>query len=307
MSLLLGLSYNRPKFCPSATWNPNGTTLANISTVGQGPVGIFIHRNNSIFIPNRNNSHVIIWSDRNYTSPSILSTNSSYPYGIFVTLSGDIYLDSGYPYNVVDSWKWNIITSAYAPSASLTIGEQCHGLFIDTNNSLYCSLESSHRVIKRSLNSSNTQIFTVAGTGCAGFLSDMLQHPQGIYLDTNFDLYVADKDNNRVQRFPIGQPNAVTAAGRGAPGTIPLSQPCGVALDADGYLFIVDSEHNRIVGSGPDGFRCLIGCNGTRGSAFYQLAMPLSIAFDSFGTIFTTDSFNDRVQYFQLLTNSCSE
>ena len=307
MPLASGLSFHRPKFCPTATWSPNGTTLANSSLVGQGPVGIFIQRNNSIFIPNRNNSHVIIWSAGNYTSPSILLTNSVQPYGIFITLSGDIYLDSGSPYDLVDLFQWNITSNTYAPRAALHVGEQCHGLFIDTNNSLYCSLDSSDRVIRRSLDSSSSQITTVAGAGCPGFLSNMLHSPQGIFVDTNFDLYVADKENHRVQLFPIGQSNAVTAAGRGAPGTIPLSQPCGVVLDADGYLFIADSDNDRIVGSGPDGFRCLIRCTGSWGSRFDELASPSSIAFDSYGTIFTTDTYNSRVQYFPLLTNSCSE
>ena len=218
---------------------------------------------------------------------------------------GDMYLDSGSPYNQIDVWRSS--TNTYSSSISLNIGQQCYGLFIDTDNSLYCSSIQSHQVVKRSLDSNNAQVIQVAGTGCSGFLSNMLQNPRGIFVDTNFDLYVADRENDRVQLFRAGQSNAITAAGRGAPATISLRLPSGVALDGDGYLFIADSHNDRIIGSGPDGFRCVIRCIGTWGPGSDQLASPMSIAFDSYGNIFTTDRDNNRVQYFQLLSNSCSE
>ena len=96
--------------------------------------------------------------------------------------------------------------------------------------------------------------------------------------------------------------NATTAAGNGTPSTIILNLPTGVALDGDEYLFIVDSGGNRIVGSGPNGFRCIVGCLVSN-----QLNGPQSLAFDSYGDIYVTDQYNSRVQKFSLATNSCSK
>ena len=48
--LILAVSYNQPKFCPSATWNPNATDFANISTVGSFPRGIFVDSNNTVYV-----------------------------------------------------------------------------------------------------------------------------------------------------------------------------------------------------------------------------------------------------------------
>ena len=304
MSLFLGLPYHRPKLCPDATWNPNGTTLAPNNTIGTQPSGIFINKNNTIFVTNYNDSLVYIWLNGNYTLSKTLATNSSHSYSIFVNDLGDIYLDSDNP-NGVDVWKRN--TSSYVFSPSLFTAVQCHGLFIDTNDSLYCSLYDYHKIGQRTLNSLDSLITIIAGTSCQGFLSDTLHHPWGIFVDTNFDLYVADHENYRIQRFSLGQSNGVTMAGRGAPGTIDLNLPTGISLDANGYLFILDSGNNRIVGSGSDGFRCVIGCSDSGGSASDQLDAPLSMAFDSDGGIFVTDSNNGRVQYFQLSTNSCSK
>ena len=76
---------------------------------------------------------------------------------------------------------------------------------------------------------------------------------------------------HRIQRFSPGSQNAATVAGTGAPGTVTLYYPRGVVLDGDGYLFIVDSNNNRIIGSGPDGFRCVAGCVNGSGSGSNQL------------------------------------
>ena len=69
-------------------------------------------------------------------------------------------------------------------------------------------------------------------------------------------------------------------------GTIVLSRPTGVVLDADGYLFIVDSGHHRIIGSGPGGFRCVVGCSGLAGSASDHLSSPATLSFDTDGNMF---------------------
>lgn len=79
-----------------------------------------------------------------------------------------------------------------------------------------------------------------------------------IYVDEDFNLYVADRDNNRIQRFSFGQHNGTTIVGSTALGTISLKQTTTVVFDADNYLFIVNSNNDRIVGSGPNGYRCLV-------------------------------------------------
>ena len=106
-------------------------------------------------------------------------------------------------------------------------------------------------------------------------------------------------DNNRIQLFQSGQLNATTVAGNTSSTiTISLNCPTGIVLDADKHLFIVDNSNHRIVGSGPNGFRCLVGCNGTGGSASDQLSYPMSLSFDSYGNIFVTDTGNNRIQKF---------
>jgi sugar lactone lactonase YvrE len=149
---------------------------------------------------------------------------------------------------------------------------------------------------------------TVAGTGVSGSASNLLNEPRGIFVDANFNLYVADCLNNRIQRFPSGQLNAVTIAGSGASGTtISLDCPTGLVLDANGYLFITDFNNHRVVGSSANGFRCLVGCSGVSGSSSNQLYNPTSLSFDSYGNLYVADMNNNRIQQFVLATNSCGK
>ncbi|CAF4088886.1 unnamed protein product [Adineta steineri] len=165
-----------------------------------------------------------------------------------------------------------------------------------------------NQVVKRSLNDAvMTSNRVAAGNGGAGPASNQLRSPRGIFVDVNLDLYVADCSNNRVQLFQPGELNGITVAGSESLNpTIRLDCPTGVIVDAEKYLFIVDSKTHRIVGSGLNGFRCLVGCYG-RGAQSNQLHEPFSFGFDGFRNMFVSDRFNLRIQKFIYLKKSCDE
>ena len=110
-----------------------------------------------------------------------------------------------------------------------------------------------------------------------------------------------------MQLFVLGEKSGKTVAGQNSMDiTIELIRPYSIALDANKYLFISDSGNHRIVASGPNGFRCLVGCDGN-GKQAHQLNMPTKFSFDVHGNMFVYDSDNDRVQKFHLQKDSCSE
>ena len=189
----------------------------------------------------------------------------------------------------------------------MSVQSECSGLFVDINNNLYCSQNSLHQVLRKSLNVTSSALTIVAGTGCTGSASHLLAHPRGIFVTQNLDLYVADSSNDRVQLFRSGELNGTTVVGSQASGTIVLNCPTAVVVDADGHLFITDQYNHRIVGSGPYGFRCVAGCSGTSGSGSDSLNNPSSLSFDRDGNIFVADQNNSRIQNFLLLNNICSK
>ncbi len=302
--VILGLSYNQPKFCPFATWNPNAITFANTSTVGIRPYGIFVDSNNIVYVSNRDNGQIYIWTNDSINATRIISGTLSNPLAIFVTMNGDIYIDNGGVNHRVD--KWTFSTNTWTPI--MYVDAACLSLFVDFNNTLYCSMTSRHQVVKKWLNDNTSTSSIAAGTGTPNSTSNTLSNPAGIFVDTNFDLYVADWENDRIQLFRSGQLNATTVAGaQSSNTTITLNHPNGIVLDADKYVFIVDSDNNRIVGSGPTGFRCIVGCSNSFGSSSHQLYYPKTLSFDSYGNIFVTDSDNHRIQKFLLEDNFCGK
>jgi hypothetical protein len=164
-----------------------------------------------------------------------------------------------------------------------------------------------HRVVKRSLNDPLMTTVIVAGTGNKGAALNLLSGPIGIFVDVNLDLYVADCDNNRIQLFHSERSNGATVAGSTSPyPTIALLCPSGISLDASKYLFILDLNNHRIVGSGPNGFRCLVGCYGG-GSQSNQLYFPFSFSFDRSGNMLVIDQANHRLQKFLYMEKSCGK
>ncbi|CAF1362531.1 unnamed protein product [Adineta ricciae] len=294
-SLTTGVSYNQPTFLSYATWSANAITFQTNTTQGMLPFGMFIDINNTIYVSDRKNGQIKIWFTNGTNVTKTISGNLSSSSALFVTVDGGIYVDNGLYKGQIDQWSLQTNTSIPA----MHVNSRCIGLFVDINNNIYCSMDSEHQVVSKSLNFSSNALTIVAGTGCQGSVSNMLDTPYGIFVDTNLDLYVADSGNNRIQLFQPGQLNAITVAGLSSSNiTISLNNPVSIILDFNKYLFIVDNNNNRIIGSGPNGFRCLVGCTSTTGSASNQLNFPTTLNFDSYGNLFVVDQNNARIQKF---------
>ena len=294
----LGPSYNQPKISLCATWNSNARTLANTNVIGVQPFGVFVDVNNIIYVTATSLNRVQIWFERNNTPAKTISNGLSLPAAVFATINGDIYVDNGAVNHRVEKWSLNATTGIII----MNVTSRCRSLFVDTNDILYCSNDLEHKVVKMSLSSGSNTVRIAAGNGTAGSQANMLYSPNGIFVDKNFNLYVADWGNNRIQLFQPGQLNATTVAGSGAPSTITLYYPSAVLLDANNYLFISDYNNHRIIRSGPFGFHCLLGCTG---AASDQLNRPYGMSFDSYGNLFVVDINNNRIQKFLLAINSC--
>ncbi len=306
--MILALSYNQPKFCPSPTWNPDAMTFADESEIGRNFFSIFVDSQDTVYAANQDIAGFTVWLNNSTYQTGIIWQHGSgqlfEPFALFVTTNGDVYISNTHTYARVDKCSLNEKTVIPV----MSVESSCTGLFVDINDTIYCSMSDHHKVVKKRLNDNSDTLQIAAGTGISGSNSTMLSQPIGIFVDINFDLYVADCVNNRIQLFQKGQLNATTVAGKNSSiNPIKLSCPTSIVLDADKYLFITERFNNRIVRTGPDGFRCLVGCCCGSGSASNQLSNPRSLHFDSFGNMFVADQANHRIQKFLLSTNSCSK
>ena len=61
------------------------------------------------------------------------------------------------------------------------VNRSCGDLYIDINNTLYCSMWAYHQVIKKRLDDVTNITMIAVGTGCSGFLPNMLYMPCGVW------------------------------------------------------------------------------------------------------------------------------
>ena len=151
--------------------------------------------------------YIYKWPDGNSSAETMIySEYMTDIQSLFVSENGDIY---AYDYEMVDSdslrWfekKHDVIRWSSCPIVGVSVmnvTDNCYGLFIDLNSTLYCSVRDKHQVLRKSLltNAALSPIGTIEG--------NQLNEPQGIFVDANFSLYVADTGNNRIQYFSAGQ------------------------------------------------------------------------------------------------------
>jgi len=132
------------------------------------------------------------------------------------------------------------------------------GLATDEKGNLYISDRSNDRI--RVVDKKGV-IRTYAGSGVAGFQGDagpalkaQLDKPFGIALDEAENLYIADRNNNRVRKVsPEGIITTVAGDGgfffmgdNGPAYRASVAAPTGVAVDKKGNLYIADRNNNRI-------------------------------------------------------------
>lgn len=110
---------------------------------------------------------------------------------------------------------------------------------------MYISNQESHSVVEWIKGDSRAHHIVAGMPGSSGSSSTRLNNPKGIILDHDQNLYVADSENDRIQRFCLYSTQGITIAGEGAHGT-QLNGPSGIAFDAALNLYVVDTSNSRI-------------------------------------------------------------
>ncbi len=129
-----------------------------------------------------------------------------------------------------------------------------------------------------------------SGTGNGQFNS-----AGGVAVDSSGNVYVADTNNNRIQKF-TSSGAYMTQWGSSGSGDGQFSNPNGVAVDSSGNVYVADTYNNRIQKFTSTG--TLITKWGSSGFGDGQLSNPSGVVVDSLGNIYVADRNNNRIQKF---------
>ena len=188
------------------------------------------------------------------------------------------------------------------------------GIAVDDQN-IYFSDRSNHLI--RKINHQGI-ITTIAGNGIADFRGDggpalqaSLNCPAGLVLDSQGNIYVADRNNHRVRK--ISRNGIITTVAGNGIGDYSgddgpaleasLNLPSDVAVDREGNLFISDRSNNRIRKVDPQGtITTYAGLGPAWYGGDYDLALdaylkfPFGIALDGNGNLYIADRGNNRIR-----------
>ncbi|HET9257257.1 MAG TPA: SMP-30/gluconolactonase/LRE family protein [Pseudonocardiaceae bacterium] len=237
--------------------------------------------------------------------------------GVYFSTFGDARV-----YKVESSGKMKVVAGAGVKGDSGDNGPATkaqlrgpYGLAADGAGNLYIADSGSHRI--RKVDPAGV-ITTAAGNGTPDSTGDggpavlaTLHYPDGLTIDRNGDLYIAEFGGYRVRK--IDRSGLITTvAGTGAQGysgdggpalRATFAGPRSVGVDAVGNLYIADTGNGRIRKVNAAGTITTIAGNGRRGgtgdggpATAAELDNPRGIAVDQAGNVYIADSLNARIR-----------
>ncbi len=194
----------------------------------------------------------------------------------------------------VSKWKPELILME-KPWQQMVRGEY-GGMVVDQFGSVYATV--SNTIVKIGPDGKELGRWGSSGVGPGQFI-----RPRGIALDGQGNLYVADSENNRIQKLSANGGRPIAQFGTWGRGPGQFKTPMSVAIDQQGNIYVADSENHRIQKLSPTGeFLEQWGKTGTFGTETSfgkdpgQFARPTGLALDSKGNLYVADQLNNRIQ-----------
>jgi len=292
------------------------------------PYGVAIDRSNNLYVADTNNHRIRAISPQGVVSTfagtgtqgSVDSGRAdsefNQPYDILIGTDGTLY--------VADTWNHRIRTISLLGAVRTLAGSgrdfidgtgtaagfrHPYGMAIDTQRNLYVADSQNHRIRKVT---PQGVVSTIAGNS-GGFLDGTgtdarFYAPNGVAIDTEGNLYVADYNNHRIRKIsPEGVVSTFAGSGErgvadGQGSQAQFNWPNSIAMDAADNLYVVDNGSHRIRRVTPQGLVSTIAGGGIEGDyangpgKLARFNRPRGIAIDTDGNLYVADTYNHRIR-----------
>jgi sugar lactone lactonase YvrE len=242
----------------------------------------------------------------------------SQPHGVAVDRQGNVYIADSNNHRVRKVSAGGTITtiagggpgfSGDSGPATSAFLDHPNDVAVDAQGYVYVTTqESVYRV------SAGGLLTRLAGTLVPGFSGDggpasaaQLSSPDGVEVDGHGNVYIADRNNNRVRKVTASGTISTIAgtgvagfSGDGGPATsAKLNTPEGVAVDGHGNVYISDRANARVRKVSASGTITTVAGNGKQGvvavggrATSVPLYNPWGVAVDAQGNLYVDTDFN---------------
>ncbi|MEI6653274.1 MAG: choice-of-anchor D domain-containing protein [Verrucomicrobiota bacterium] len=255
----------------------------------------------------------------------------AFPSGIAVGPDNNVYVADTFNHRIrkltrpaIAGLPWTVATLAGTGIAGFTEGAGTvarfsypYGLVLDVSGNVYVADSYNHRV---RMVTTGGAVSTYAGAGLPGFLdattgttpklTAQFNVPYAVVLDRAGNLFVADRDNQRIRKVAAGAGGGVTTfAGSGNGGTAindtgtsaRFDNPVALAVDGNDNLYVTDQNNHMIRKVTPFGVVTTVAGTGTAGAdngnstvARFNAPTGLMVALD--GSLAVADTDNDLLR-----------
>ncbi len=209
-------------------WSPpyfSGITVAGGNGAGNNanqlnyPIGVYVDLSGQLYVADYYNHRVQRWAINAVTGVTVAGGNGAgananqlnFPRGVFVDAQQHIWI-SDLQNNRVQKWAPPYLTGTTVAGGN-GVGANMNqlngptGLYVQSNGDLFIADFYNHRIQRWVAPNYQIGNVVVGGNG-KGANVNQLADPASVAFDTQGNLYVCDKVNNRIQKFTQLQPSS---------------------------------------------------------------------------------------------------
>ena len=252
-----------------------------------------------------------------FTNGSGTGAAFNQPTGVAVDAAGNVYV-ADYrnsvirkitPAGVVTTFAGGVLPGSANGTGTYATFNQPTGIAIDATGNLYVADCNNHLI--REITPAGV-VTTLAGSGVIGSANGTgaaasFNYPQGLAIDAQGNVYVADYGNNQIRKIsPAGA--VTTLAGNGSQGfgngvdtAATFYEPTSVAVDASGNVYVADFGNDLIREVSAAGMVTTLAGTGIKGSANGAAASATfngitGVAIDASKNIYVADYGNNMIR-----------